>query len=385
MTDLQDQIEMAKRQEILSKHTFKIWLGEDGNWHTYLPDKEKGRVPKKRKNKKDLEEIIYLYWKEEVENPTVEDVFHEWVNEKLENKEIIPATKMRYEVDFERYFLDDRKFGKEHIKDITEDDLEIFIRKSIVKYNLTSKGYSNLRLLVYGIFKRAKKKVNFSVTNLVRDMEISKRSFKKVIKEDYEEVFDEDEFQKVVQHLQNNQDTINLGLLLIFATGMRVGELSTLKASDWKNGYISIRRTETIYKDESNNYIYDIKEFPKTDAGIRDIAVPTSSAWIINKLISMNSNGEYLFESKGKRIKALTFRKRIKSICSKLDIYEKSPHKIRKTYGSILLDNSIDKKLILDQMGHVEILTTEVNYHRNRKTANKKIEILDNIPDLSIN
>ena len=44
----------------------------------------------------------------------------------------------------------------------------------------------------------------------------------------------------------------------------------------------------------------------------------------------------------------------------------KSPHKIRKTYGSILLDNHIDNKLIIEQMGRTDIRCTEEHYHRNR-------------------
>ena len=42
---------------------------------------------------------------------------------------------------------------------------------------LTAKGYSNLSTLIYGVFKRAKKKkyINFSIIEVVADMEISRR------------------------------------------------------------------------------------------------------------------------------------------------------------------------------------------------------------------
>lgn len=68
-------------------------------------------------------------------------------------------------------------------------------------------------------------------------------------------------------------------------------------------------------------------------------------------------------------------RRRTERVCDKLGIVRKSPHKVRKTYRSILLDN----KLIRDLMGHTDILCTEGHYHRNRKTIESKSELLNDI------
>ena len=76
-----------------------------------------------------------------------------------------------------------------------------------------------------------------------------------------------------------------------------------------------------------------------------------------------------------------TIRLRQKRICDKIKIYRKSPNKIRKTYGSILLDNHIDERLIIGQMGHTNILCTEQHYHRNRRGIERKQDILSSIPE----
>ena len=55
---LQEKINMQKREELLKKHPYDIWEGKDEYWRTYLPDKEKGRKLLKRKNRKDIEDII---------------------------------------------------------------------------------------------------------------------------------------------------------------------------------------------------------------------------------------------------------------------------------------------------------------------------------------
>ena len=198
---LQKNIEMEKRENLLKNHPYKIWEGKDGKWRTYLPDKEKGRVLKKRNTKKEVENIVVEYWREQEENPTVKEVFQEWRDYKFEIKEISAATYDRYGVDFERFFRD---FGNRRIKSVSEIDVEDFLLRSIAEYSLTSKAFSNLRTLVYGIFKRAKKKkyISFSITEVVSDMEIGKNAFKKVIKEDYEEVFMDDEKPKVTEETQ---------------------------------------------------------------------------------------------------------------------------------------------------------------------------------------
>ena len=110
--------------------------------------------------------------------------------------------------------------------------------------------------------------------------------------------------------------------------------------------------------------------------------IPEDYAWLSAKIRNLNPFGEYVFvDSQGKRMTTNCIRRRQERNCRKLDIYRKSPHKIRKTYGTILLDNNIDNRLIMGQMGHTDIMCTENHYHRNRKTIEKKSNILSAIPD----
>ena len=182
----------------------------------------------------------------------------------------------------------------------------------------------------------------------------------------------------------DNQDLRNLGILLMFVTGIRVGELVALKPGDIKGCVVSIRRTESCVQSldgKGNKYI--IKEFPKTAAGVRDVVVPKDFEWLLEKLSRIPT--EFIFMDKDVRMNTFYFRRRLYRICKKLDVYQKSPHKVRKTYGTILLDNNTDKEFIKNQMGHSSIGVTESSYHRNRKSDLKKQEILSNIPDFSLN
>lgn len=378
---VQEKIEMQRKEELLNKHPYSIWEGKDGKWHTYLPDKEKGRIPRKRGSLEEIENLVIEYWKEQQEDPTVKDIFEEWINSKLETNEISKATYDRYKVDFSRFFS---KFGQRKIKSIKEIEIEDFLLKSISEFSLSAKAFSNLRTLVFGIFKRAKKKkyVQYSITEIVKDIEIPKNAFSKKIREDYEEVFMDYETPNVIKYLEDNLDVLNLGILLIFKTGMRVGELVTIKFSDISGNTIKIRRTETRYKGQNNEDVYDIKEFPKTDAGVREVIIPNDYVWIVQGLREMNPTGEFILMKGNERIHTYAIRKRLYFVCKKANAYKKSPHKIRKTYGSILLDNNVDSTLIIQQMGHTDIQCTEKHYHRNRKSSDRKATILSNIPKL---
>lgn len=268
ISDAQNSMEVMKREELLRKHPYKIWHGKDDKWYTYLPDKDKGRILKKRTTKKSIEDEVIGFLKSELENPTVKDVFAEW---------------MRYRIDFERFFSD---FGERKVKSVTEEEIEDFLTNCIVRFHLTSKSFYNLKIIVRGIFKRARKKnyVQFGITELISNMEISRKIFKNVQKSDTMEVFDEEEFEKVEQYLVQNLDLVSLGLLLAFLTG------------------------------------------------IREVIIPPKCTWIMQKIRMKNPFGEYMFEKEEIRIKTYSFRKRLYGICDKIGIERKSPHKIMKTY-----------------------------------------------------
>ena len=378
---IQEQIKMQRNEELLSKHPYKIWKGKDGKWYSYFPDKEKGRVLRKRNTEELIKDEIIAYWKKQESNPTISDIYSEWINGKVQREEITKATRDRYNRQYEQCFLD---FGKHKIKSISEYDIEEFVLDTIYNCKLTQKGFSNLRTLILGIFKLARRKrlVSFSISELMNDMEISKKLFRRNVKSDDEQVFTTDELPKVLDYLKENPDIVNLGIFLLFKTGLRIGELAALKKTDITQNVIHISKTEIHYNDDAGNIVYEVRDSPKTEAGIRDVVVPDSGIRILNRIRLLNPFGEYLFERRGKRIRTYVFRERLRNICRKLDITMKSPHKIRKTYGSILIDNNVQESLVINQMGHTDIKTTKKHYYRNRMNYTEKKNIINHVADL---
>ncbi len=94
LSDVQNSMEAMKRKELLDKHPYKIWEGKDGKWYTYLPDEKKGRVQRERTSQIEIENLVINYWKTQMENPTINEIFKEWNDRRLELKKISNATHL---------------------------------------------------------------------------------------------------------------------------------------------------------------------------------------------------------------------------------------------------------------------------------------------------
>lgn len=369
---MHEKIQMHEREELLKKHPYKIYEGKDKKWYSYLPDEKAGRKKIKAVTQKTIEDKIVDYWKQQEENPTIEDVFNAWVEGKLTFGEISRPTYDRYKIDFNKYF---KNIHDKRIKSIDEDFLDDFVRKSIHDFSMTSKAFSNFRTLIYGIFKYAKKKkyISYSITYVIGDIEISPKAFKRVVKKAEDQVYMPEEKNMMEEYLIENGDIVNLGLLFMFKTGVRVGELATLKREDVDNYTVAINATETRYKDDNEKVHYDVKDFPKSEAGLRFAILPKQYEWILDKILELNPNGYYLFERKGRRVKTYSFRRRLRYICEdKIHMKAKSPHKVRKTYGTLLLDGNVRESTVLDTMGHTDIACTKGHYYYDRSNIEDK-------------
>lgn len=390
LSHIQEQIEMNKREEILKEYRDSIWKASDGYWKIRMTYDETGQKKMfKRKSKQDLEDLIVKTHREKVENPTMSTIFNEWAQRKVDLNKISIQTYQRYKQDFNRFF---KELGKQKIRSLEPEDISNFLEEQISEHNLSAKGFSNLKTITRGTLKWAKrnKLIDWNVQELFYDLDVTDKSFKKTVKEDSEEVFNDMEMDRVIEYLKERPDMINLGLLLMFVTGLRVGELAALKWDDWiynkdnqSASIIKVRRTE-IRHFKNHKGIFEVKDFPKTEAGVRNVVIPQNCTWILQKLRTMSAFCEYVFWKDGQRINTYTFRNRLRTVCKNTNCIQKSPHKIRKTYCTILLDHSIDNQMVISQMGHTNISCSENYYHRDRKDLVKKQKIMDSIDEFMV-
>lgn len=379
-------LEMAKRNKYLARHAerFNIWQGKtDGLYYTYLPDrtKKKGIRLVKRTRLDALEKTVIEYWKEQEKIVTVGEMITAWIDRRYELGYISDSTKTRYYKDYARYF-----------KDIRDVDIAItspayfaeFLEDSVSREHLKSKAFSNLKTILNGGLNTARKKghINFGSAEVLAFTEIPRKMFASSHKEDEDDVFSEEETEKLIEYFTEHPDAKNLCLLLTVLTGCRIGEMTTAKHSDFSGNIFHVSRTQTRYADENGKYRYDIKDSPKTQAGFRSTVVPTDFSWVLEKLEKLNPESEYIFlDRTGKPFSSNIMNNRLKSVCKKIGIKPRSPHKLRKTYASILLDNGVNASTVIKLMGHTDIRTTEQYYYRNRRDESKIIDMISSIDD----
>ena len=369
LENLENRIEVQKREDLLNKHPYSIWQGKNGNWYTKLPVNEQLKLIK-RKNKADIENIIVDFWNEKLENPTIKELFNQWIEERELYGELRKSSIKKYSNDYKR-FIKGTYFEAVHIRNLDEEKLYLFVKNTIVQHSLTAKGFSGLRIILKGILKYAKRKKYTSISASVffQDLDIGKNIFRKKHKKKENGRFTDEEIRMIIHYISDNPTIRNLAIMLCIQTGVRVGELASLKPEDinYQTKTIHIQRTEITYNDENGKNVVTVSEYPKTDESDRYIIILDSCIDTVRRIRLLNPQGTYLFEEKGNRIRSNGLRRTLYRICDKVGIPRRGPHSIRRTYASVLLDNYTDESLVQNQLGQTDIATTRKYYQYCRR------------------
>ena len=322
---------------------------------------------------------------------TIREAFDRSQKRKKEEGSIGEATVVRNEVDFRRFY---QVWENRDVQTITEEDLAEHIRMQKIERKLSLKGYANLKAVTRIIWKQATrdKMTTLDVEKVLDSFDWGKNAFiyeDDKGEEEKKDFFEDEEVKRIVLHIKREGLTPKrLAILLLFATGLRCGELAALKWTDWdEEGHtLTVKATETLHK--------YVKNSPKTQAGKRRVIVPSAAAWIFEELRRQtveNGDGFIFYEVDHRkpkrgahRIRAEYIRKELYSICDALGIQKRGLHSIRKTYSSILLDEAISDKFIIETMGHTDISTTNGSYARPRRTAEQRLQVIDSVQEFGI-
>lgn len=359
-TLIRQEYERMKREKILANT--KIWKATDGRWKAYVDVAGKRRLIAKSSRVALEDEIIKMY-----KDPKIKfrECFDSWVSQKLEFGEIQKQTYDRYKADYKRY-IHGTELEKKEVKTIDELYLENFIKNTIATKHLTAKNWGNMRTIISGAMVYARKHdfTDFRISLFLSELQLSSKIFEHKQIRDEEQVFARDEEAKIKQYITENPDMLSLGVALAFVTGLRVGEVSALKWSDWNGDVLTVQRTEIKYKGEHGEWIEEVRNFTKGRDGIRQVVLTEEAKGILKQLYDYTGKQDtYLFLRDGKRIKAAWLSNKIETLCRVVQIPFRSFHKIRKTYATKLLDANVPEKLITKQLGHTEILTTKTFYY----------------------
>jgi integrase/recombinase XerD len=155
-------------------------------------------------------------------------------------------------------------------------------------------------------------------------------------------------------------------LELLYGTGLRISEMLDLKLTDVDFENCIIR----CYGKGSKERIVPIGEY----------IIDSLNAYLENgrnKLIKKNKVSDYLFlNNLGGRISRFSFFKILKKLLRDKDIKKDvSPHSLRHSFATHMLENGADLRSIQELLGHSDIATTRIYTHiTNKKVQNDYIE-----------
>lgn len=374
---IQAQIEMNERQKYLDMHTSRIWQSTDKKWYTYVEDatKPSGKKLIKRKTEYELNDFLVEYYKQYVERQTVEKTYKEWIERKIKFGEISKQTIQRYENDFVKYFskIKDREF-----KYITTDFLEDFILDNIKEHKMKTKAWSNIRIIIRGMFLFAKKKgyTQIKINDFLEELDLSSKIFNHEKKPKQNVIFKQKEIDKILEHISESKSLNDIAILFAIYTGMRVGEIVALKWEDIREDFIFVNRTQIRYNDDNGKRVHEIRDFPKTEAGVRDVPIVPELKKIIRRLREINPFTEYLFEKNGQCIHLHSVCTRLYNLCDRFNFPHKGMHAIRKYFITKLINANVDKNVIIAIVGHTDFDTTEKHYYEDNNEDDYKVEMI---------
>ncbi|MBR1757728.1 MAG: site-specific integrase [Lachnospiraceae bacterium] len=381
LAEMRDMYEMTKRTTILNMHPYKIIQTKDGQWTThYIEDGKRKQI--KRKARKDVEDLLVRHYKQLEEDPTISQLFNKVQREKALYDHKKEATISRNQREFDRFF---GEFGKRNIKAVDELEVENFLRDCRRQHNLSKKSFGYLTSITRMIFLEALigRYINYDIDLVIkRSAGLQRNSFRSVRKEDSEEVYTEEELTCLEKRLLADGDVHSMGVELLILTGMRIGEVTTLKWDDYdiEGKSLHIHRTETTYT-EKGHVIVEVSDSPKTDAGNRMFPVTMEIAAVLARLRKINPNGEYILSYRGERIRAEKLRRKLKRVCEKCDVQYRSPHKIRKSFASKLAAKGVPPRIITELLGHEDYRVTQEHYVKKYATLIQKGEYLKDFSD----
>ncbi len=367
----------------MARHGENIYCRKDGRWEgryikgydenekaltgyvygrTYKEAKEKLATAKA--NAKTISRVI-------PSDISVSDWYDKWVNSL---KRIKRSTYTTYLSNVNRHIKP--YFKKKKLKMLTKEYIQDFVdylSEALAPKTVRS-IYSVLRL---GLIAASEKK--FLSADIYSNIKLPKMVKKEV------KVFTKQEQKAIEQFIEKSDNPNDIGILICFYTGIRIGELCALSYEniDFKRGVISIRHTLYRVKNtgEGKKTIVTVTT-PKSPSSIRDIPLPK---FLIDKLKNNQNGSGFVINNKGKFIETNIYARRYKAILKKLDISYRKYHSTRHTFATRALEIGMDIKTLSEILGHSSpTITLNLYAHSLPEHKKKEMERLGKLYNPSI-
>ncbi len=193
------------------------------------------------------------------------------------------------------------------------------------------------------------------------------------------EVFSMHEQSQIETDLLISRDKKDIGLLLCFYTGIRLGEVCALKWSridiDSKTIIIDQTLTRTKNFSEDGNKTKLELASPKSRSSIRKIPIPDFLCELLSEIIpKIDCKEFFLLSGSRKPLDPRTFQRYYKKVLDNTQIDSRKFHTIRHTFATRALEVGIDIRTVSDLLGHSGVTST-MNTYAHSLLEQKKLAI----------
>lgn len=351
---------------------------------------------------------------------TAKDLENKLKDKKVKEKKTKPVLSVESNLyTFGEYCSEWLLTKRDDIEDSTYDNYEFAITHRITGYNIANEQIKGLTVDMFNTyFKELSKKYSKGTIDKtwvvirqvlqrgMRDkdiptfdiMEIKRPKEKDVAvkkkKIDFIDIDDMEIFYNEVYN--NNYGDSSYILIFIMYTGLRVSEAIDLRWDNVKHDYSSIvvrtASTRIVRRDKDHNaikndkgqIIYDYKtKSPKTASGERSIPLPQRAIDVLKYFEGKRrKDNNYVFTTPfGNPYDKRAVERMLSRILqnSQCNCKTYTPHSLRHGYGSVLISQGVDIKIVSELLGHADVSTTYNIYIHVLK--NNKISAVQSVFD----
>ena len=373
-------ITMAKKDKVKQVHSHAITQGkgQDRRWFTNVRDPKTGKRKRVAGNtEEEVYQKLYEFYctKEKEKKLTLEKIYPEWLRYRVAT--VGKAnTAHRQDTDFHRFYLKEplsRHLVSTPVTELTRAEIKQWECELIKKYDMTYKMATN----VFSILRQMMDYLadrDLIDRNISRDIHLDRTIYRTVSKAPAEtQIFYPDEIEELMtlcyRKAKETEDENYLAIPLIRYLGIRIGECLALSFSDFdsKTHKVHIHQSLCVHDELLPDGTWAKRQFRVEDslkqgAPPRDVLITEQCFELLKRIKAMLFKKGIIRDRIFENATEDTIQMKLYRLCDELDFGRRSPHKLRKTYISLLLNNGLDPDFVRKQAGHRQLQTTLNNY-----------------------
>lgn len=191
------------------------------------------------------------------------------------------------------------------------------------------------------------------------------------------EILNRTEQAKLMQFLHKDMDISKAGIFLCLSTGLRLGEICSLKWGDIdpECKLLHVNRTvQRIKSMEGPSKTVLLETPPKSVFSNREIPIPDT---LLSLLMAFKNNGQEYILCKDKPMEPRTYQNHFKRYLGQIMVPDYNFHALRHTFATNCIDSGMDIKSLSEILGHSNVQITLDRYvHPSMDTKRKYIDAL---------